>query len=357
MISIRQTTHSRLHEANLETPPFGRTFSDHMLVADFEDGEWKQAEIVPFENLSLSPATFTLHYAQAIFEGQKAYRHADGNPYIFRLEKNWARMNISAIRMGMPEIPADIFVDGITELVRLDHEWVPSAPGTTLYIRPNYFATDEFIGLNPTHKFKLVVILSPSSVAYLKPIRVYVADQYVRAFKGGAGFAKAAGNYGATMMPMIEAKKFGCDQVLWMDGNEFKYVQEIGTMNVFFHIGDTLITPELDGTILAGITRESLIQLARHLGMKVEERKISIDEIAKAANNKTLHEAFGAGTAASVIHITELLYKNKTIKINQSTPDSASVILKSELDGIRRGTKPDIFGWMKKVEVQLIETA
>jgi branched-chain amino acid aminotransferase len=357
MISIRQTKHSRLPEADLKTPPFGRTFTDHMLVADFEDGEWKQAEIVPFGNLSLSPATFTLHYAQAIFEGMKAYHHVDGNPYMFRPEKNWARMNISAARMGMPEIPKEIFMEGITELVRLDHEWVPSAPGTSLYIRPNYFATDEFIGLNATHKFKLVVILSPSNVAYTKPMRVFVADQYVRAFKGGVGFAKAAGNYGATMMPMIEARKLGCDQVLWTDGKEFKYVEEIGTMNVFFHIGDALITPELDGTILAGITRESLIQLARHLGMKVEERRISIDEIIEAANKGTLHESFGAGTAASVIHIVEYSYKNKIIKSNQATPDSVSAILKNELDGIRRGTKPDIFGWMKKVEVQLIETA
>jgi branched-chain amino acid aminotransferase len=357
MISIRHTTNSRLHEANLETPQFGHTFSDHMLIADCEDGEWKQPEIIPFGNLSLHPATFALHYGQAIFEGQKAYRHADGKPYLFRLEKNWERMNISAVRMGMPEIPAEIFMDGITELVRLDHEWVPSAPGTTLYIRPVYFATDEFIGLHPTHKFKLVVINSPSSVAYAKPLRVFVADHYVRAFKGGVGFAKAAGNYGATMMPMIEAKKAGYDQVLWMDGKEFKYAQEIGTMNVFFHIGDSLITPELDGTILDGVTRDSTIQMARHLGMKVEERKISMDEIISAANNKTLHEAFGTGTAASVIHIAEFFYKNNTLKINQATPNSVSTILKTELDAIRTGTKPDIFGWMKKVELQMIETA
>ncbi|MGB3008545.1 MAG: branched-chain amino acid aminotransferase, partial [Chitinophagaceae bacterium] len=250
-ISITKTEKSKLHELDPNNLPFGKVFTDHMLVADFENGEWKNVEIKPYQPLMFNPAMAVLHYGQAIFEGIKAYKDADGNPYIFRPHDNFLRFNISAERMQMPAVPEEIFMDGLSQLVALDKDWIPSKEEHSLYIRPFMISTDELIGVRPSDNYKFMIILSPSGPYYNAPMRIYVEEQYVRAVSGGAGYAKAAGNYGAAMYPTAEAKKKVYDQVLWTDAFEHKYVQECGTMNVFFIIGNTAITPGLEeGTIL-----------------------------------------------------------------------------------------------------------
>src|SRR6478736_6405862 len=305
-IKINKVAQSRINELKQDNIQFGKLYADHMLVASYEDGEWKEAEIKPFENLSLSPATTFMHYGQAIFEGVKAYKDPQGNPIIFRPYDNWKRFNRSAERMAMPAVPEEIFMEGMRRLVDLDRDWVPSLDGTSLYLRPFMIATDEFIGVRPAERFSFIIITSPAGPYYSKPVSIYVQDQYVRAFPGGVGYTKNAGNYGLCMYPTQQIRKMGYDQILWTDGIEHRYVQEIGTMNVFFVVGDKVITPDLaGGTILEGVTRDSIITLLREKGVTVEERPITIDEIAEAYKNGQLKEAFGAGTAASIAPISE----------------------------------------------------
>lgn len=349
-IPVKKTPHSRLGELDMAHLQFGKNYADHMLVAHYENGEWSGAEIVPFENLSLSPATTFFHYGQAIFEGVKAYKDPNGNPIIFRPQDNWKRMNRSAVRMAMPEVPEELFVDGMRQLINVDRDWVPSDDGTSLYIRPFMIAVDEFIGVRPAEKFMFIIITSPSGPYYSKPVSIYVQDQFVRAFPGGIGFTKAAGNYGMSMYPTQQIKSMGYDQILWTDGFEHKYVQEIGTMNVFFVIGDTVITPDLSqDTILEGVTRDSVLTLLREKGMKVEERPISIDEIAEAYKAGTFKEAFGTGTAASIAPIAELTYHDMHMKLPDVATWEVCNWLKKELSDIRYGRKADNHGWICKV--------
>src|ERR1044072_8991195 len=259
---VNKVVKSRITELDPANIQFGKHYSDHMLIAEFEDGEWKQPEILPFEPLSLSPATTFMHYGQAIFEGVKAYKDPQGDPVIFRPYDNLRRMNISAKRMAMPDVPEEIFIEGMKQLVELDKDWIPTSEGTSLYIRPFMIAVDEFVGVKPAEKFLFIIITSPAGPYYANPVSIYVQDQYVRAFPGGIGFTKAAGNYGMSMYPTMKIREMGYDQILWTDGFEHKYVQEIGTMNVFFIIGDKAVTPDLEeGTILAGVTRDSIIPL------------------------------------------------------------------------------------------------
>ena len=349
-IKITKTEHSRIDELDPQNIQFGKKYADHMLIAHYEDGHWLQPEIKPFQNLSFSPATTFIHYGQAIFEGIKAYRDINGDVVIFRPYDNWKRMNVSANRMDMPDIPEDMFMDGLHELLTLDNAWVPSPEFTSLYIRPYMIATDEFIGVRPAEKYMFSIICSPAGPYYSKPMSIYVQDKYVRAFPGGIGYIKAAGNYGMSMYPSHMVKNMGYNEILWTDGFEHKYVQEIGTMNVFFVIGDTVITPDLNsGTILAGVTRDSVITLLKERGIKVEERALSIDEIEEAYKNGTLKEAFGTGTAASVTAIARLTYKDQEMIFPDAEKAEIVNWIKKELSDIRHGRIEDRHGWLFRV--------
>ena len=348
-IRVKKVEKSRINQLDEKNIQFGKLYSDHMLICHYENGEWKQPEIVPYGNLSLSPATTFFHYGQAIFEGVKAYKDPEGNPIIFRPQDNWKRFNRSAERMALPYVPEELFVDGIKALVDLDRDWVPGAEGTSLYIRPFMVATDEFIGVKPAEKFSFLIITSPAGPYYAKPVRILVQDQFVRAFPGGIGFTKAAGNYGATMYPVMKIRQRGYDQILWTDGFEHKYVQEIGTMNVFFVIGDTVVTPELNDTILEGVSRASVITLLQEQGIKVEERKLSIDEIVDAHKKGQLLEAFGTGTAASIASIADLTYHDMEIQLPNPAEAKISNFLKKELAEIRYGRKEDTHGWITRI--------
>lgn len=349
-IKINPIANSRISEFDQNNIQFGRLYSDHMLIAHYEDGAWGNPEIVPFANLSLSPATTFMHYGQAIFEGVKAYKDAKGNARIFRPEDNWRRMNRSAERMAMPALPKELFVEGMRKLIELDQAWVPTGAGCSLYIRPFMIATDEFVGVRPATKFSFIIITSPAAAYYSKPVSIFVHDEFVRAFPGGIGFTKAAGNYGASMYPDQLIKKMGYDQILWTDGFEHKYVQEIGTMNVFFVIGDKVITPDLvGGTILEGVTRASVITLLKEKGVTVEERPISISEIEAAYKNGTLKEAFGTGTAASVAPIGKLTFHTDVMQLRPVEEWETMNWIKTTLDDIRYGRIEDNHGWILTV--------
>lgn len=348
-INITKVERSKLQDLNLENLPFGKYFSDHMLEADFENGEWKNVEIKPYQPLLLSPSLASLHYGQAIFEGIKAYKDRNGNPFIFRPYDNFLRFNISAQRMQMPTVPEEIFMEGLRKLIDLDRNWIPSKENHSLYIRPFMFSTDELIGVRPSDSYKFMIILSPTGPYYNAPMRIYVEEKYVRAAPGGVGYAKAAGNYGAAMFATAEAKKKGYDQVLWMDALEHKYVQECGTMNVFFIINNTAITPGLeDGTILGGVTRQSVITMLQEMGLVVEERPLSIDEIVNAYETGALKEVFGTGTAATISLIKELGYKDFSMKFDVDNWKTAPAIKKTITD-IREGRIEDKHGWMQKI--------
>lgn len=348
-INIKKTEASRLNQLDKNNIQFGKIYSDHMLIADHVNGEWKQPEIVPYGNMSMSPATSFFHYGQSIFEGVKAYSDPDGNPIIFRPYDNWKRFNRSAERIGLPYVPEEIFMEGMRQVVDLDREWVPDGENTSLYIRPFMMAIDEFIGIKPTTKFRFMIITSPAGPYYAKPVSIYVDDQYVRAFPGGIGYTKAAGNYGASMYPMTQVRKKGYDQILWMDGFEHKYVQEIGTMNVFFVIGDTVITPELSDTILEGVTRDSVITLLKDNGYNVEERPLHIDEIVEASKAGQLLEAFGTGTAASIAPIADLTYQDNKMELPDNKTWKIAPWLLQEMNDIRYCKKEDERGWIYRI--------
>jgi branched-chain amino acid aminotransferase len=348
-ITVRKAERSKLQDLSLENLPFGKFFTDHMLEADYENGEWKNVEIKPYQPLLLNPSVAAIHYGQAIFEGIKAYKDANGEGYIFSPQDNFRRFNISAERMQMPAVPEEIFMEGMKQLVHLDKNWIPSKEDHSLYIRPFMFASDEVIGVRPSDNYKFMIILSPTGPYYSAPMRIYVEEKYVRAVPGGVGYAKAAGNYGAAMYATAEAKKKGYDQVLWMDAFEHRYVQECGTMNVFFIIGNTAITPDLEqGTILNGVTRQSSITLLKEMGFNVEERALSIDDIIDAYKAGLLYEVFGTGTAATISLIKELRYKDFVMQFDVENWKTAP-LLKKWLADIREGRREDKYHWMTKV--------
>ncbi len=345
-INITKVEHSKLLHFNLENMPFGKYFTDHMLEATYENGEWTFVEIKPYQPLLLEPSLAAIHYGQSIFEGVKAYKNEVGEAYIFRPYDNFKRFNISAERMCMPEVPEEIFIDGMRKLVQLDKNWIPSIENHSLYIRPFMFATDEVIGVKPSETYKFMIILSPTGPYYAAPMKIYVEEKYTRAAPGGVGFSKNAGNYGASMMATQIAKKHGYDQVLWTDAFEHKWLQEVGTMNVFFVINNTVVTPSLEeGTILEGVTRASAITVLKEMGLSVEERKISIDELIEAYHNQSLKEVFGTGTAATISEIKELRYDNIDI-IFDVTKSKVAPELKTRLNNIRSGKVADVHGWM-----------
>lgn len=349
-IHITKVAESRINQLDISNLQFGKQYSDHMLICDFEDGAWQQPTIVPYGNISMSPATTFIHYGQSLFEGIKAYKRKNGDVAIFRPKDNWERFNVSARRMAMAEVPEELFMEGMRQLIELDKQWVPDVDGGSLYIRPFMFGTDAFIGVKPADTFRFMIITSPAGAYYSKPTRIYVQNKYVRAFPGGIGFTKAAGNYGACMLPTLETRKLGYDQILWTDGYTHKNVQEIGTMNVFFVLGDKVVTPDLtEGTILAGVTRDSVISLLKEKGITVEERALSIDEIEENFKNGQLKEAFGAGTAAVIAPISELFYNGNTMNLPPVEDWEIANFIKRELADIRYGNIDDTHSWMYKV--------
>lgn len=348
-ILVTKSETSKLGTLDLGNVPFGKNFTDHMLVADYEDGEWKNVEIKPYAPITISPANAAIHYGQSIFEGIKAFRHENGDAFIFRPHDNFKRFNISAERMQMPQIPEEIFIEGMRQLIALDKEWIPVKHDHSLYIRPFMFANDDVIGVKPSDKYKFMIILCPTGPYYAVPMKIYVEEHYVRAVPGGVGYAKAAGNYGSSMYPTNEAKKKGYDQVLWTDAIEHKYLQEFGMMNGFVIIGNTAITPDLgEGTILAGVTRNSVMVILQEMGLKVEERHISIDEVVEAYKSGELKEVFGTGTAATISMIKELRYKELSM-IFDTDKWTISPEVKRRLTAIREGKEADVHEWMYKI--------
>ena len=348
-ILVTKAERSKLQDINLENIPFGKYFSDHMLEADYENGEWKNVEIKPYQPLLLEPSLAALHYGQAIFEGIKAYKDDKGNAFIFRPQDNFRRFNLSAERMNMPVVPEEIFIQGMRQLIALDKNWIPAKKDHSLYIRPFMFSSDAMLGVRPSETYKFVIILSPTGPYYANPMKIMVEERYTRAAPGGVGFSKNAGNYGGSMLAATEAKKQGYDQVLWTDSTEHKWLQEVGMMNVFFIIDNVAITPDLtEGTILEGVTRSSVIKGLEEMGIKVEERKINIDEVIAAYKAGKVAEVFGTGTAAVIAPVKELNYKGYRMEFN---PDNYKISkhIKSWLNDIREGKAEDRYGWMVKV--------
>ncbi|HHW46312.1 MAG TPA: branched-chain amino acid aminotransferase [Clostridiales bacterium] len=333
---------------------FGKYMTDHMFIMPYDEGKgWHSPRIVPYAPIPLDPSAMCLHYGQEVFEGLKAYRTEDGRILLFRPDKNMARLNSSNERMCIPLIDEEFAVEAIKSLVKVDADWIPTEPGTSLYIRPFIIAIDPKLGVHPAEHLLFIIILSPVGAYYpegINPVRIYVENKYVRAVRGGTGYVKTAGNYAASLKAQSEAEKIKYTQVLWLDGVERKYIEEVGTMNVFFKIDDEIITPSLDGATLPGVTRMSAIELLRDWGYKVTERKISIDEVADAGRNGRLKEAFGTGTAAVISPIGELKYGEEVMIINDYKIGEVSQRLYDELTGIQWGRIPDRFGWTVEVK-------
>jgi branched-chain amino acid aminotransferase len=348
-IKIQKTAKSRVSEYDINNVPFGKCFSDHMFVAEYKDGKWGKADILPYGDVNMSYAMSALHYGQAIFEGMKAYKNADGEVALFRAEDNFKRLNKSAVRMAMPEIPEELFMTGLMELIKLDSAWVPSSETGSLYIRPFLIATDEAIGVKISDTYKFVIITCPAGKYYSEPIKVLVETNYYRAVKGGVGFVKAAGNYGRSLYPTKLAQQKGYQQVIWTDSETQQYFEESGTMNVMFVIGDTLVTPGLSDTILDGVTRNSVLTLARDWGMKVEERKVSIKEVFEAIEKGNLMEVFGCGTAATIAQIVGIGYNGKDYALPPVADRKFSTKVDETLRAIRKGKVEDKFHWMMKI--------
>jgi branched-chain amino acid aminotransferase len=344
-IKITKTTKSRLAETDFSKLAFGRTFSDHMLVADYSDGEWKNFEILPYGEITVSPGISALHYGQSFFEGIKAYKHADGKVSIFRPDKNAQRFNKSAERLCMPTIPEDVFLQSLSAIVDIDRDWIPSEPGHSLYIRPFMFATDQYLGVAPSQTYKYMVLLCPVGPYFTKPLRVKIETYYTRSAHGGMGFAKSSGNYGGSMYPAKKATEEGFDQLIWTDANEHKYVEEMGAANAMFVLDGKLVTPLTQDTILDGVTRDTVIALANDWGFPVEERNVAVAEIIEGAKNGKLTDAFGAGTAATIAPVGSISWNGEEYTlIDPKERDFSQKVLKT-LDAIRYGNGPDEHGW------------
>ena len=348
-IKTTKTEESKLPHIDFDNLNFGYTYSDHMFISDFEDGEWKNNRIIPFRDLRISPANATLHYAQSIFEGLKAHKNEHGDILVFRPEANAKRMIKSAERMCMPPVPEELFLGAIEELVNLDKDWVPGKPGTSLYIRPFQFATDPFIGVRPAETYSFMVITGPVGGYYSEPVRVKIEQHFTRASRGGVGAAKTAGNYAASLYPARQAQQNGYHQLIWTDGQNHEFIEEAGTMNIMFVINDTLVTPPTSDSILAGITRESVLTLARDWGLNVEERPIKVHEVIDAIENKSLTEAFGIGTAATVSHIQTIGFEGQDYELPSIESRTISNRILSELTKIKNGETEDKFGWIRKI--------
>lgn len=344
-IPITTAPVSRIKEVDFGNLKFGQSFADHMVVADYTDGTWHDARIVPYGPLDMMPAMSSLHYGQAIFEGLKAYRTQSGEISIFRPFENFKRFNESAARMCMPEIPESIFIDALKALVDLDRDWVPSIDGSSLYIRPFMYATDNFVGVRASETYRFIIFTCPVGAYYNEPVKVKVERQYTRAAEGGTGHAKCAGNYAAAMLPSRIAHQQGYHQLLWTDGHDHEFIEESGTMNVMFVIDGKLVTPSTGTSILSGITRDSIVRLAHHWGVTVEERRVSVTEIVEAIKNGSLQEAFGAGTAATIAHIKLIHVDGVDYELPPVEHREFSHRVRTYLDDLKYGRIPDVHNW------------
>ncbi|MEX2594434.1 MAG: branched-chain amino acid aminotransferase [Anditalea sp.] len=348
-IQINKILASKLAKMDFNNLAFGQTMSDHMFIADFADGEWKDLRIAPYAPLALNPANATLHYGQSVFEGMKAYKNDKGEILLFRADANLRRLNESAKRMCIPMVPEEIFMEGLRKLLELDRDWIPDKPGCSLYIRPFIFASDDYLGIKPSSQYKFMIFTCPVGHYYSKPVTVKVETTYSRAIEGGTGFAKAAGNYAGSLYPALLAQKQGYDQLLWTDGKTHQYIEESGTMNVMFIINGILITaPTTTGTILKGITRDSVLTLAKELDMEVEERFLSVSELKEALESGSLQEAFGTGTAATIAHISLINLGDQDYTLPEKPKDAFSYKILEILDAIKYGRQEDPFGWIIK---------
>jgi len=345
-IKLERVAKTRIQDVDFDNIPFGREFADHMFVADYVDGKWSGFRIEPYGKMMYTPAMLGLHYGQTIFEGMKAYRNTNGEVMMFRPTDNFKRLNVSAERMCMPTIPVDLMMEALRELLKIDEAWVPKNTESALYIRPFMFATDEFLGVKPSDKYRCVMFTGPVGPYYTTPLKVMVEDEYTRAVKGGTGFAKSGGNYGGALLPTKLAQQKGYHQLLWTDAIEHKFIEESGTMNVMFQIGDSLVTPPTGDTILKGITRDSVLTLAADLGIDVQERRISVDELKSAHDKGLLLDAFGVGTAATIAPIELIGYKGIDLVLPPINQRKMSQLIAKELTDIRYGKAADKFGWM-----------
>lgn len=349
-IKITKNTNSKLQTVDFDNLPFGKHFSDHMFEMNYKDGKWGEPTIVPFANLSLHPATSALHYGQSIFEGLKAQKGKNGEILVFRPDMNAKRFNESAKRMSMAEVPEGLFLEGLKTLLDIDRDWVPSKEGQSLYIRPFLFATDEYVGIRPSETYKFLIITSPVGAYYSDSVPVKIETYYTRAAEGGVGRAKAAGNYAASLYPAKLAAKEGYRQLIWTDAKTHTLIEEAGTMNVMFVINDVLITPsEEKDTILKGITKRSIVDIAKDWGVKVEEREVTIKEIIAAIEKGTLQDAFGAGTAATIAPISLIGYNGKNYELPAVETRTFSNKIKSYLTDYKKGKVEDKFNWLMSV--------
>ena len=352
-IDIKKTSSPRSKPIPGQPLPFGQFFTDHMFVMDYVDGQgWINPRIEPYGPIAIEPTAMVFHYGQAVFEGLKAYRCKDGSINLFRPQLNFERMNESDNRLVIPHLDPDFCVHATKTLVDLDKEWIPTGDGESMYIRPFVFATDPYLGVRPSSTYKFMILLSPSGAYYpqgIDPVKIYVEENFVRAVRGGTGFTKCAGYYAASLIAQDKAHRSGYVQVLWLDGIEQKYIEEVGSMNMFFVIDGVLVTPVLNGSILPGITRRSCIELAKSLGMEVQERLISIDEIITAGREKRITEAFGTGTAAVISPVGELKYKDNEIIINDNKIGPIAKMVYDTITGVQSGRIEDQYGWVTKV--------
>lgn len=349
-IPVRKTLHSKISEVDFDHLEFGKYVSDHMLVCDYDDSDkaaagWGPAQIVPYANLSLSPSTLALHYGQTVFEGMKAFRMLNGRINIFRLDKHYDRLVRSLDRMCMAVPPKEVFTEGLIKLIETDQAWVPHAKGSSLYLRPFVYASEARFGVKISSQYRFIIFTGPVQELYPKPIKVKVETQYVRAARGGTGFAKCGGNYGAAYYPTKLAREQGYEQVLWTDSQENNFIEESGMMNVMFVIDGVLVTPPLSDSILDGVTRDSILTLARDMGYATEERRISLNELEKAFRNYSLTEAFGAGTAAVVAPIGTVHINGIDYQLPAYQPDHLLNRVKDKLEKIRTGAEEDVYGW------------
>lgn len=355
-IPVTRTTESRRSSVDFQNLPFGKVISDHMFIVEFDGENWIDPRIEPFHKLEISPANLALHYGQSIFEGMKASK-CKGEPALFRAEMHARRLNISAERMCMPKIPNELFLQGLRMLIDLDRDWIPEQEGYSLYIRPIMFATDEYFGVHASKTYKFLIFTGPVGPYYPKPVKLWVEEVFTRAALGGAGEAKCAGNYGASLLPTQRANKAGYDQVMWMDSMEKKYVQEVGTMNLFFVMDGKVITPATTGTILRGITRDTFLRLLKDWGYNVEERLLSIAEIVDAYWRGSLQECFGSGTAAVVSHVSEITWRDRKLELPPVDEEHRPVgtRLKNYINQLRMGRIPDEYGWVESCDNALNE--
>ncbi|WP_100012597.1 branched-chain amino acid aminotransferase [Lentibacillus sediminis] len=346
---------------NTDQLKFGRVFTDHMFIMDYSEYYgWHDARIVPYQPLTIDPSAMVFHYGQSVFEGMKAYHTADGDAQLFRPEKNMQRFNRSNDRLCIPPIDENFVIDAIKKLVSVDKDWIPEADGTSLYIRPFIISTESYIGVAPSLHYKLIVILSPVGAYYkegINPVKIVVENEFVRTVKGGTGEAKTGGNYAASLKAQEVADHKGFAQVLWLDGVEKKYIEEVGSMNIFFKINGEVVTPALNGSILEGITRNSVIQLLKHWDIPVAERKISMEELQQAHEDGLLEEAFGAGTAAVISPIGQITWNNNDFLINGEKTGEIAKKLYDTLTGIQYGREQDPFGWVSKVREKVSKIA